>query len=322
MSKQDKRITVMGPVNLDVLARPVDFGNLSAGSVPMEDIRIGFGGDALNEAVVLRRLGADVGLVTKIGQDGGGDQLAAFLREEGVNLDGLRREADLATSVNIVLVDGRGERFFLTDPRSSMRRQTLGDYLPAVDSAADLVSFAGMFVSPFMDVPALGTLFSEIKKKPGRVLSVDMTKAKRGETLKDLEGILPYVDYILPNEAEVALLTGERDARANARLLTEAGAGCAVIKCGGRGCVACRGGECLSVPAWPVSRVVDTTGAGDTFAAGFLFALLHELPLEDCCAFANAAASCAVESVGANTGVLSREEPLRRFREMTGRSFS
>lgn len=310
------KISVFGPVNVDVTARPVDFGKLEIGSQPMEDIRIAYGGDALNEAVVLRRLGAAVELVSRVGQDESGDRLVRFLEKEGISSAGINRAADTPTSVNIVLVDPQGERYFLTDPNGSMRRIRREDYLPFLAGAGDIICFPGMFVSREMNIPAMEAVFAEARKKPGRTLCADMTKAKNGEKLEDLRNILPMIDYIFPNEAEAELLTGEADARKSARMFTEAGAGCAVVKRGMRGCVIAREGEILELPAYPVARAVDTTGAGDAFAAGFVYALSRGMPLADCGLFACAAASCIVETAGANGGIRSAEEPMARYAEL------
>ncbi len=310
------KISVFGPVNVDVTARPVDFGKLEIGSQPMEDIRIAYGGDALNEAVVLRRLGAAVELVSRVGQDESGDRLVRFLEKEGISGAGINRAADTPTSVNIVLVDPQGERYFLTDPNGSMRRIRREDYLPFLAGAGDIICFPGMFVSREMNIPAMEAVFAEARKKPGRTLCADMTKAKNGEKLEDLRNILPMIDYIFPNEAEAELLTGEADARKSARMFTEAGAGCAVVKRGMRGCVIAREGEILELPAYPVARAVDTTGAGDAFAAGFVYALSRGMPLADCGLFACAAASCIVETAGANGGIRSAEEPMARYAEL------
>ena len=316
MEYPEEKISVFGPVNVDVMARPVDFGKLHTGSLPMEDIRIAYGGDALNEAVVLRRLGAHVELISSVGQDETGDRLVRFLEKEGISGAGINRAADAPTSVNIVLVDPQGERYFLTDPHGSMRRIRREDYLPFLASAGDIICFPGMFVSREMDIPAMEAVVAEARKKPGRILCADMTKAKNGEKLEDLRGILPMIDYIFPNEVEAELLTGEADARKNARLFTEAGVGCAVIKRGARGCVIATRDELLELPAYPVSRAVDTTGAGDAFAAGFVYGLSRRMTPADCGLFACAAASCIVETAGANQGIRSADEPMARYTEL------
>lgn len=316
MDHPEGRISIFGPVNVDVTARPVNFGKLEIGSQPMEDIRIAYGGDALNEAVVLRRLGAEVELVSRVGQDESGDRLVRFLEKEGISGAGINRAADTPTSVNIVLVDPQGERYFLTDPNGSMRRIRREDYLPFLAGAGDIICFPGMFVSREMDIPAMEAVFAEARRKPGRTLCADMTKAKNGEKLEDLRNLLPMIDYIFPNEAEAELLTGEADARKSARMFTEAGAGCAVVKRGARGCVIARKGKILELPAYPAARAVDTTGAGDAFAAGFVYALSRRMPLADCGLFACAAASCIVETAGANGGIRSAEQPMARYTEL------
>lgn len=311
-----RNIWIFGPVNMDVMVRPVDPGMLFAGSAPVEDIGIFFGGDALNEAVILHRLGASVSLVSEIGQDAAGDQLAGFLEQEGISAGGIVRREGVATSINIVMVDSAGERYFLTNPHGSMRQITGETYMARLDDAGDLVCFPGMFVSPRMDIPAMERIFRAAKARPGRILAADMTRAKNGETLADLRNVLPLVDYLFPNEEEIAVLTGEKDPEVNARLLTEAGVGCAVIKRGAKGCLIATKDRRIPVPAWPLGRATDTTGAGDSFVAGFLYALAGGMDLADCGRFANAVASCIAETFGANAGLRSPEAALERFRQM------
>lgn len=188
--------------------------------------------------------------------------------------------------------------------------------MPHVETMADIVSFASIFVSSKLDIKAMEELFRAIKEKPGRILAADMTKAKNRETLEDLYGLLPYIDYILPNEEEIALLTGEDDPGKNAEILIEAGVSCAVIKCGTKGCLIRTKEELYRIPAYEVEHCVDTTGAGDCFAAGFLWALSEGYPLSECGRFACAAASCAVEWLGATDGVISLEEPMRRRKNL------
>lgn len=308
-----KQVTVIGAAIIDVLTGPVTQQVFKTGSQPMETTSLSFGGDALNEAVVLSRLGVPVQLISKVGCDEAGAQVLAFLQANGVTTDAIRREENLTTGINIVLVDEYGERHFLTNPNGSLRKLSLEDVEPYIEDAAEIVSFASMFVSPMLDIPAMERLFKQVKSRPGRILVADMTKAKCGERLEDLKGLLPYVDYILPNEEEASLLTGVEDPYENAGMLVEAGASCAVIKCGSRGCLIRTRDNCIKIPVYPATRVVDTTGAGDCFVAGFLWGLSQGLSLEDCGRLACATASCAVEHMGATEGILSAEEVRQRM---------
>lgn len=308
-----KEITVIGPAIIDVLAGPADENVFQTGSQAMNMTKLSFGGDALNESVVLSRMGKQVELISKVGNDEAGARVLDYIKANGLAADSIRIEENLATGINIVLIDKDGERHFLTNPEGSLRKLTERDILPYLEGAADIVCFASMFVSPLIDINAMERVFWKIKEKPGRILVVDMTKAKNGERMEDIKKLLPYVDYILPNQDEIALLTGKAEPLQNAKLLVEAGVSCAVVKCGSNGCIIHTKDVTYDIPAYPVKEAVDTTGAGDCFAAGFLWGLSSGMNLDECGRFACAAASCAVEAVGATEGIQSVEEPMRRY---------
>ena len=305
-------ITVIGAGVVDVLVGSADEKILSNHSTPMDFIKISFGGDALNEAVVLSRLGKRVQWISKVGDDVAGHRILSYAVENELDIKHVEVQPSLETAVNIVLVDSEGERHFLTNPRSSLRRLTEED-IPPVDEMAPIVSFASMFVSPPLDVPAMTRLFKEIKAS-GRILAVDATRAKNGETLDDLAELLPCVDYFMPNESELATLTGSVDVYENLSALIDRGVKCAVVKRGGKGCVIAQRDELTKIRAYAVERVVDTTGAGDCFAAGFLWALSEKIPINECGRFACAAASCSVEHVGATNGVTSLAQVMERYK--------
>ena len=312
----EKDITVIGAAIIDILTGSVSPEVFKTGSMPVKETRFSFGGDALNEAVVLSRFGKKVELISKVGKDSAGDQVRAYIEKEGMDTVSIIREEGLETSANIVLVDEKGERYFLTNPQGSLRKLALSDIEKHIGDAADIVSFASVFVSPLLGIPELEKVFQAVKSKKGRTLIADMTKAKKGEKLEDLKSLLPYIDYILPNESEIELLTGEKDPEKNAELLIQGGVGCAVIKCGAEGCLIRTKDERYKIPAYPVTKVVDSTGAGDCFAAGFLWALSEGMPLKACGEFACGAASCAVEVMGAAEGIVSIDEPMRRFQKI------
>lgn len=308
-----KDVTIIGAAILDVLAGPVNEDIFVTGSQPMKSIRLSFGGDALNEAVALAKLGMSVELISKMGSDETGDRVLAYLKQNDVSVEHVLREESLDTGVNIVLIDKDGERHFLTNPEGSLRKLAVEDIMPHLSESADIVSFASMFVSPLLGVEEMEKLFVQIKSKPGRILVADMTKAKNGETLEDIKRLFPYIDYLQANEEEIALLTGIRDTKENAELLIKAGAKCAIIKRGSKGCLIRTGDACVEIPAYSVEQVVDTTGAGDCFAAGFLWGLARGLSLEECGRLACVTASFAVEYMGATEGIYSATDVEKRM---------
>ena len=308
-------VSVIGAAILDVLAGPINENLLKNSSLPMETVRLSFGGDALNEAVILSQLGSKVELISKVGNDEAGHRVLDFLKEKQVGSK-VTVEEGLQTGINIVLIDEQGERRFLTNPAGSLRKLAEEDIRRHLDTAGSIVCMASMFVSPLLDIPAMERIFKQIKSKEDRILVADMTSAKNGETLEDIKGLLPYIDYIIPNETEAMRLTGERDAYRNAALFVENGASCVIIKMGNKGCLVKTPEQEFVVPAYQKSKAVDTTGAGDSFVAGFVRGLQQGWTLKESARFGCAVASCTVECVGANSAIKSVELPLQRYREM------
>ena len=305
-------ISVIGAGVIDVLVGAVDEKIFTVDAKDIDYVKFAFGGDALNEAVVLSRLGKRVQWISKVGDDDAGRRILDYAAKSGVDISGLTVRSGLETSITVVLVDGRGERRFLTNPRGSMRKFAEEDILPYVDELAPIVSFASMFLSPLLDVPAMERLFRRIKAG-GRTLAVDMKPYMHGETLEDLSGALSCVDYFFPNEEELAALAGANDVQKNIAALLECGLKCAVVKRGGKGCIIATKSAQIEILACRVEKVADTTGAGDSFTAGFLWALSEGWRLEECGRFACAAASCSVEEVGAVDGVTSLAKVMARY---------
>ena len=318
MNAQPADAVVIGAGIVDIPLAPVDARVFETHSWPLERVVMRMGGDALNESVVLARLGHAPALVSKIGLDAAGDYLLRALGEAGVDTRCVARDAELDTGINIVLVRPDGERGFITGERGSLRRLALADILPALDSPAlaraKVACLASLFVSSELTIADTARLFDRLREK-GLVLCADTTKPKHGETLADCAPMLSRLDYFFPNRSEAERLTGQADPDAIADALLDVGVRHVALKLGGAGCLLKARGERHLVPAFP-ARCVDTTGAGDTFAGAFISALLDGRSLRDCGRWANAAASLAVESVGATGGTWTRADVQARFERL------
>ena len=312
--------SIIGAAHLDALVEGMDETLLRAGSCPAERIRLGFGGDALNEAVTLARLGGAVDLVSKIGCDSAGDMVLDFCRSAGLSTERIAREEGLSTSMNIVLIDHAGERRFITDPNSSLRALALDDLLPLVETLSPVVCFASLFVFPRFRAEELAVLFSAIKQR-GCLLAADMTKRKNGEKLADLAGVWGNIDILFANAEEAGLLTHAATVEGMAKEIRANGVACVVIKTGAAGCYLASASFTGVVHGCVSRACVDTTGAGDNFAAAFLFAHAAGRTPEDCARFANAVASICVEHLGATAHEITLEEALARCRENYGAGF-
>ena len=117
-----KKVTVIGAAVVDIMAGPVDKSLFDKGSVPAEHMGISCGGDALNESVILSRLGMDTEIVSLLGKDGPSEMIFRCLRDNGISGKKVTVDEEIVTGTNIVLVDGEGERSFITNPVSSLRK--------------------------------------------------------------------------------------------------------------------------------------------------------------------------------------------------------
>lgn len=313
------QVLVIGGAVADVSLCAVDPSVFTRHSTPIDSIRMSTGGDALNEAAALARMGDRVRLSTVLGQDPAGTFLFSRCAQLGVETGDIVLDPDVTTSINAVLVDERGERCFVTAKDTSLRRLNTGHVLQALNRMEEIqiVSFASMFVSPCLGLREMENLFHIIKQK-GKILCADMTRCKNGETAEDLRGVLQYVDFLFPNLQEGRMLTGEQEPEKIAQKLMDCGAKHIILKLGSQGCYVRDSMRSVYISAYPVSHVVDTTGAGDTFAAAFIHCLLRAVNTGDCARFASAAASICVEHPGCD-GALPLEEIERRMEQITAR---
>lgn len=289
---------IAGAAILDILARPVNPSVFRTGSVPADMITMHTGGDAMNEARVLSALGSSVRLVSKLGMDSGADTILAECAKSHIDTDYITCSADIPTGMNIVLVDESGERHFITSPHGTLRKLIPADITEASLEGGRFFCFASIFVAPAFDNAALVKLFSKAREK-GLILCADMTKRKNNETIEDMKECLGFLDYIFPNYEEAALLTGKSDLDDIADAFLHCGVKHVIIKNGSQGCFIKTARERLEIPAYARANCIDTTGAGDTFTACFLYALSKNFSLADCGRFANAGASICIERLGA-----------------------
>lgn len=308
-----EKIFLIGAGIVDVLVRPAEREVFEAGSYAAEEISMAAGGDALNEATVLARLGKQVELCTVLGNDAAGEFVETHCGKEGISLKYAKKD-QFPTGVNVVLVQKNGERSFLTMSGSSLRKLSLVHIPEVFPKDVGIVSLASMFVSPLLGITEMLTIFQRAKAQ-GKILCADMTKRKNGETLEDIRELLPYVDYLMPNQEEAALLTGCESSEESAECFFEAGVKNVVIKCGKKGCFIRNQNVRKWVPAIPGITPVDTTGAGDCFVGGFLYALSEGCDLENCARFGNVCGSLVVETAGATNGIRDLEQVKERCRE-------
>jgi len=289
----------IGAVNMDLIARVGKFPAKDE-EVAVQDLEIFHGGSAANVAVGVSRLGHTSGFVGVVGTDPFGDMLVERLNEENVDITHLVK-MEGTSGIVFGAVNEAGERILYSSKGVSSKfersfipveyiRKTRFLHLTSMigDKAIDALEFAS------------GVGYnSNIKVilDPGSIL------AEKG--LAALAGILRNSYIVIPSETEAYTLTGFKGERAAGRLL-EYGPQVVIITRGSKGCLLVTRHLVKGIPGLK-SEVVDTTGAGDSFAAGLMTALLENKELEEAVEFANMIASISVIRKGARTTPVREE---------------
>ncbi|WP_193613363.1 carbohydrate kinase family protein [Nocardioides lijunqiniae] len=238
----------------------------------VETIRWSPAGTAGGTAVVLARLGAEVLSLGAIGTDVIGDTLLALLGREGVDVSGLVRKPDHQTSSSVIPVRPGGDR-----PAWHCIGANGAFTLDDLDlGALEGITHLHLGGPEFLGGEAAGQLLAHAHSL-GATTSLDVLAPGDPDMLAWIAGALPHTDYLLPNDEQVLGFTGATDLAEGARALLAAGAGCVAVTRGAKGALVVTSDDVVEVAAYPV-EVVDTTGCGDAFSAGFLrgLALGHD----------------------------------------------
>ncbi len=291
----DVRFVTVGDIMTDVVARTT--GPLRHGSDTAADITAHPGGAAGNTAAWLAQFGHRAAVVGRVGDDVFGRNAHERLAEDGVEVH-LGVDPSRATGTVIVVVDITGERTMLPDAGANdlLSPDDLPDHLFARGRHLHLSGYTLLRDGSRM----AGLAALDLARLRGMTASVDPASAGPIDDVgrEVFLGWCEGADVLLANELEVTALTGVTHPVEAARLLT-ARFGAVVVKLGAQGAAwVSNNGEVVTSPAVAVS-VLDTTGAGDAFAAGFLPSWADGRPPAECLAEGNLVASHAVSRVGA-----------------------
>lgn len=262
----------------------------------VETIKISPAGTAGGTAVVLSRLGARVRSYGAVGADALGDVLLGLLGANGVDVGGLVRAAASQTSASVIPVRPNGDRPAWHCPGANTTLSL--DALDLDDIARG--SHLHLGGPEFLGGPAAATLLKRAKDH-GLSTSVDILAGGNPGLLAWIADALPHTDYLLPNDEQVLGCTGATDLETGARALLEAGAGCVAVTRGADGALVVAADETIAVPAHAVD-VVDTTGCGDAFSAGFILGRALGRDLTESARLGCATAAQVAGGVGTDAG--------------------
>lgn len=286
----DLDLITIGDANLDLLLQVKEFPGLDD-EVDVRSYRRMPGGDAANIAVASAKLGLKTAILACIGDDEEGAMLTRALESGRVNTSLLQRSKKNETGLAVAAVRGDGMRNLY------LHRGANNDRLLNDQFMAALRSTSMLHISDPLKGEVL-TLATLLKQRPSLRLSIDpgAVTARRG--LDALKPLLEIAGYCLLNEGEACLLTACNDLKGAIDRLLTCGPEIVVIKQGAAGCLVATKGDRIPIPGFKVATV-DSTGAGDAFNAGFLFALRSGKSLTDAGWFANAVGALTTRGFGA-----------------------
>jgi sugar/nucleoside kinase (ribokinase family) len=265
--------------------------------------RISFfpGGNALNTAVALKKLGEPVSFVGCLGDDAFGDLLLSELEKIGLDLRGVRREANGSTPATLIYRSKGEDRRFLHT--LGVGDRFTGEDVPAELIPEDGVLLAGGYLKlrAWNDEALRQTFRLARERQSTTVLNVCIPHGDGVDTDRCLR-LLPDVDVFLPNEDEARLITGETEPRMQAQALRRAGAKRVIITRGGQGLLADDGKQVVRMSAFSVPTV-DPSGCGDCFTAGLIAALRHQWGFVDALKCASAVGALGATALGCTSGV-------------------
>ncbi|NPV53842.1 MAG: ribokinase [Firmicutes bacterium] len=290
------RITVLGSMNMDLVVK-VQGAPRPGETVRSEDFKMVPGGKGANQAVGAARLGAEVHMVGRVGDDIFGETLIQNLKAAGVDAGRVRKDPEAGSGLALITVDATGQNSIVVALGANNRVSP-----EDVDSARDLIETSDALIMQ-LEIPIEIVIYAT-QIAAGKGVPVILNPAPARPVPDEL---IKGAAFLIPNESEASLLSGlaveGRDEAAEAAMrLLQRGARNVIITLGEKGALVANPGVSEFIAAYEVDAV-DTTAAGDTFIGAFAVAYLKGSPVMDAARYASAAASISVTRLGAQASM-------------------
>lgn len=292
-------ILVVGSLNMDLVARAPH--HPAPGETVLGGEFMTFaGGKGANQAVAAARLGAAVKMVGRVGEDSFADALLEGLRENGVDVSFIVRDAGAPTGVALITVDADGQNAIVVAPGANARLTPTD-----IDASEELFRGASVLLLQLESPLDSVNRATELARKHSVPIVLNPAPA-----LELSASLISAVDYLIPNEGELALLVGmdlDTPVQTAVERLQANGASRVIVTLGEAGAFVCDGEENIEISGHP-AHIVDTTAAGDAFVGAFAVGITEGKSMLEAARFGNAAGAIAVSRAGAQPSLPQREE--------------
>jgi sugar/nucleoside kinase (ribokinase family) len=300
MTDSASRMTVvaLGVHVVDVLVRPVTAIPEGQGGQLVEQIAITAAGTAGGTAITLAKLGATVHSAGAIGTDALGDVLIDLLRRHSVDTTHLIRRDGVQTSASVLPIrpDGSRPAFHVVGANATYT---------SADAPRELIAQAThmhLGAPEFIGGEQAAAILAHAREHATTTSADLLAPGEQAQAILDwIAPAFAHLDYFLPGEEQVLGLTGADDVIDGARALVQRGIGCVAATCGAKGAIVVDADGAERVPAFAVD-VVDTTGCGDAFSAGFLRAVSLGRRPREAAVLGAAAAALVATGLGSDHG--------------------
>ena len=306
MSRLERpKILVIGELNVDIVATGLRSMPVMGSEILADKCELTLGSASAIFAAGMAKLGHEVTFFSQVGQDYFGDFCLRALKQSGVSTRHVTRKAEETTGVTIAL-SGKRDRALVTyaGAVATFKADSIDEKTMSRHNHLHLTSY---YLQTALR-PSFPRLLQQAKTA-GLTTSFDPNSDPGEKWDRKIDAVLKYTDVLFVNEREAKKLT--RSNTLNGALKTlGAKVNCAVVKRGARGATAIQHEKHFS-DGFKISAI-DTTGAGDSFAAGFLSTFLRKAPLAECLRIGNACGALSAMSIGGTAGQPTQQE-LQQF---------
>ncbi|HEY1249597.1 MAG TPA: carbohydrate kinase family protein [Thermoanaerobaculia bacterium] len=292
-SGRPKRVLVVGEINVDLICQGYHAFPQPGREVLVDDFQMVLGSASAICAMGLARLGTPVAFFGKVGDDPTGHFCLDAMRGRGIDLDAVVLDPSVKTGVTVAITSPTDRA--LVSYLGSIAALREADVPRDLFRRADHVHVSSYYLQEALR-PGVAKLLRDAQGA-GLTTSLDPGFDPKEGWEPDLRETLAYVDVFFPNEVELRALSGTDDPEEAVRRLQK-GRTRIVAKLGAQGALAIEDGRTVRVPAPRGVAVTDTTGAGDSFNAGFLHAWLGGAALADCLRLGVACGSLSTRGLG------------------------
>jgi sugar/nucleoside kinase (ribokinase family) len=300
---------VIGELNVDILATGLRGVPQMGTEIEARNCELALGSASAIFAAGMAKLGHSVSFVSQVGRDDFGDFCIRALQTLGISTNDVSRRVEEKTGATIAL--------------SGIRDRALVTYPGAIASFGyeqlDLSLLDGhrhLHMTSYFLQKGLRPFFPQIFRQAralGLTTSFDPNSDPTGSWSKTINKVLPHTNVLFVNQREALKLTRARTVQGALKTFSQF-VSCAVIKLGAKGAVAIRDDEAIAMPAFKV-KPLDTTGAGDSFDAGFISAYLRGASLRDCLREGNACGALSALKPGGTAGQPDYKQLKKFLRE-------